>query len=126
MTTPTAPPGRPRAGAGGVREWARRRRTTHLALRVVVLALGSVLVAVGAVLLVLPGPGWALIVLGLVVLASEFAWAQRRLEPVRRLAERGVDALRERPGGPAILRGLVVAGCLSLVGAAAFAVTALT
>ena len=125
MTT-TAPPGRPRTGAGGVREWARRRRTTHLALRVVVLILGSLLVAVGAVMLVLPGPGWALILLGLVVLASEFTWAQRWLEPLRRLAERGVGAIRERPGGSAILKGLVVAGAVSLVGGAAIAVIALT
>jgi hypothetical protein len=91
-----------------------------------VLTLGSLFVAVGAVLLVLPGPGWAVIVLGLVVLASEFEWAQRRLEPVRRLAERGVGAIRERPGGPAILKGLVVAGALSLVGGAAIAISALT
>lgn len=126
MTTATAPPGRPGTGAGGVREWARRRRATHLALRAAVLLVGSVLVAVGAVMLVLPGPGWAVILLGLVVLASEFAWAQRRLEPLRRFAERGVGVIRERPGGPAILKGLVVAGCLSLVAGAAIAVSTLT
>jgi uncharacterized protein (TIGR02611 family) len=38
---------------------------------------------IGIVLLVLPGPGWALIALGLIILASEYVWAQRLLAPVR-------------------------------------------
>ena len=80
------------------RDWARGRRTTHLALKVVVLVLGLSLVAAGAVMLVLPGPGWAAIFLGLLVLASEYAWAQRLLEPLRRFAGRVSDAVRSRRG----------------------------
>jgi uncharacterized protein (TIGR02611 family) len=67
-------------------------------LKVVVLALGLSLLAAGAAMLVLPGPGWAAIVLGLVVLASEYAWAERLLDPLRAAAGRVWDAVRARRG----------------------------
>ena len=40
----------------------------------------------------LPGPGWATIILGFIVLASEYAWARRLLEPVKRWARKAADA----------------------------------
>lgn len=45
--------------------------------KVTVAVVGAALIVAGAVLLVLPGPGIALIVLGVAVLATEFAWAHR-------------------------------------------------
>lgn len=107
-------------------EWARRRRTTRLALRLGVLAVGAALVVAGVAMLVLPGPGWAVVILGLVVLASEFAWAQRLLDPVRRIADRGVSAIRSRRHGRAILTGLVAAGIASLVAGVAVGVATVT
>ena len=59
------------------RDWARRRHSTHLVLKGVVLLVGAVLVVAGIAMLVLPGPGWAAIFLGLVVLGSEFDSAAR-------------------------------------------------
>ncbi len=53
------------------------------ARRVVILILGSSVVLIGAVLLVLPGPGLLTIVLGLALLALEFAWAQRWLKRLK-------------------------------------------
>jgi uncharacterized protein (TIGR02611 family) len=95
-----------------LRAWARRRRTTHVVWRASVLLLGMTLVLAGLVMLVLPGPGWAAIILGLVVLASEFAWAHRLLEPVRRWARaaaaKALDP-RARRRNLAILAGAVVA-----------------
>lgn len=41
--------------------------------------LGVAIVIVGLLLLALPGPGWAIIFLGLAVLATEYAWAHRLL-----------------------------------------------
>ena len=71
--------------------------------RIVVLALGLVLVAGGVVLLVLPGPGLLLIVAGLAVLATEFAWAEVMLDKAKRqaskaggAAKRGLSGLRRR------------------------------
>ena len=75
-------------------DWARRRPATHLVLKAVVLATGLTLLVAGAAMLVLPGPGWAAIFLGLVILASEYVWAERLLDPLRRLAERGLATIR--------------------------------
>ena len=47
---------------------------------------GWVLVLVGIAGLVLPGPGLLLILAGLLVLAQEIAWAERRVEPMKRRA----------------------------------------
>jgi uncharacterized protein (TIGR02611 family) len=60
-----------------------------------VLVIGLAVVSAGLVMLVFPGPGWAAIILGLVILATEFRWAERLLEPVdkfvRWLARRALD-----------------------------------
>ena len=93
------------------RAWARRRRSTHVAWQAGVLLAGFGLVGAGIAMLVLPGPGWAAIILGLVVLASEYAWARRLLDPVRRWAKRAADGAldpRVRRRNLVILAGLVV------------------
>ena len=74
------------------RAWARRRRSTHVLWQAGVLLVGFGLVLAGIAMLVLPGPGWASIILGFIVLASEYAWARRLLEPVRRWAKKAADA----------------------------------
>ncbi len=59
---------------------------TSLALspwKIIVSVLGGALIAVGVAALVLPGPGLLLILMGLVVLASEFEWAERRVDWMR-------------------------------------------
>ena len=57
---------------------------------------GGVTLLTGLVLLVLPGPGIPLIVLGLVILASEFAWAERTLHHVRRRAAAALSTVTRR------------------------------
>ncbi|MEV7973962.1 PGPGW domain-containing protein [Cellulomonas sp. NPDC089187] len=54
-----------------------RRRATRLLYRALVTAVGVTLVAVGVLLLVLPGPGWLMIFLGLGVLGTEFPAIRR-------------------------------------------------
>lgn len=44
---------------------------------------GGALVLVGVAALVLPGPGLLLILVGLVVLSTEFEWAEKRVDWVR-------------------------------------------
>ena len=69
--------------------------------------------AAGVAMLVLPGPGWATIILGFIVLASEYAWARRLLEPVRRWAKKAADAALD----PRVRkRNLAIAGSLAIVG----------
>ncbi len=76
------------------RDWARRRRSTHLALKTAVALAGLGLVVAGAAMLVLPGPGWAAIFLGLVVLGSEFDAAARLRERLQAKVRAGWSSLR--------------------------------
>jgi hypothetical protein len=50
------------------------------ARRLMILILGLAVVLAGGAMLVLPGPGVIVIILGLVILATEFAWAERVLD----------------------------------------------
>jgi uncharacterized protein (TIGR02611 family) len=73
-----------------------------------VFLIGMTLLVAGAAMLVLPGPGIAVILLGLVVLSAEFQWAQRvlawareRFTDLRNQAQaRLPGANRQPPGGP--------------------------
>ncbi len=47
-------------------------------------SVGVVTLLVGAALLVLPGPGIAVVLLGLAILATEFTWARRSMHHVKR------------------------------------------
>lgn len=78
------------------RDWARRRRGTHLALKAFVGLLGTLLVAAGLAMLVLPGPGWAAILLGLLVLASEFEAAERVRHRLAVWLRERADQVKER------------------------------
>jgi hypothetical protein len=51
--------------------------------------LGWLLVVAGIAALVLPGPGLLMLFAGLALLAREYDWARRRLDPVRLRALRG-------------------------------------
>jgi uncharacterized protein (TIGR02611 family) len=61
----------------------KQRRALDVTWRLVVLIVGLLIIAGGLGMLVLPGPGWAAIFVGLAVLATEFDWAQRLLHRVR-------------------------------------------
>lgn len=96
-----------------LRERARSRRTLDTAWRMMVLALGGTLLVAGALMFVLPGPGFATVILGLVVLGSEFTWATRVLDPVREAARRAsVAALDPRRRRRNLILG-AVAGVLA-------------
>lgn len=53
--------------------------------RIVVGLIGGTIVLIGIALLVLPGPAFVVIPLGLVILGSEFAWARRLLRRAKGL-----------------------------------------
>lgn len=57
---------------------------------------GVTMLAGGTVMLVLPGPGVAVILVGLAVLATEYDWAARLLAGIRQRASRVGGPLRER------------------------------
>jgi uncharacterized protein (TIGR02611 family) len=66
----------------------RRHPVTHLAWRTAVGVVGSVVTVGGLIMVPAPGPGWAVVLLGLVILASEFEFAQRWLDFVKHYVHR--------------------------------------
>ena len=56
----------------------------HNARRVVVGIVGGTVLLIGFALVVLPGPAFVVIPIGLAILSLEFAWARRWLLKVRR------------------------------------------
>ena len=69
----------------GVRGGAASGTTSSLrfARKVAVAVIGSTVLAIGIALIVLPGPAFIVIPLGLAILATEFLWARRLLRRVR-------------------------------------------
>jgi hypothetical protein len=65
--------------------------------RSVVTLVGVLIVASGVALMVLPGPGILLVVVGLAVLATEYAWAQNLLGTAK---EKAVKAQEEAVASP--------------------------
>lgn len=59
-----------------------------------VLLLGMALMVTGLVLLVLPGPGLLIAALGLAVLATEFRWASRMRDDLRRRVQQAAERMR--------------------------------
>jgi tellurite resistance protein TerC len=59
----------------------------RLARRVVIAVVGSTVLAIGIAMMVLPGPAFVVIPIGLGILGLEFAWARRWLKTARERAE---------------------------------------
>ena len=76
--------------AGFTRRWAawrdglRTRPAVDAGYRLGVAVTGLVVLCVGIIAIPYPGPGWAIVFVGLAILATEFDWAQRLLSYVRR------------------------------------------
>jgi uncharacterized protein (TIGR02611 family) len=81
-------------------KWRRRlavRRSVNHTYRVGVGVVGGLIVALGLVTIPLPGPGWLTVIAGLVVLASEFTWAERLLEFTKGHVKRWTDWVTSQP-----------------------------
>ena len=84
----------------------------RLLKRIAIESLGWILVVVGIAALVLPGPGLLALFAGVFLLATQYEWAERRLEPVKKAALRGAaDSVKS---GPRI--ALSIFGILWLIG----------
>jgi uncharacterized protein (TIGR02611 family) len=113
------------------RRWARwrdrlRERPTYdLAYRLVVGVVGLVVLGLGILAIPYPGPGWAIVFVGLAILATEFEWAHRLLKYTRERYDRLMDWFKRQGLWVKILgfalTAAVVAGTLWLFGALSFA-----
>lgn len=88
--------------------------------KVVVGLLGGALLLAGIALLVLPGPGFLVILAGLVILATQFDWAKKRVDFAKGKAQQGIDELgrsRWRTAFAVLSAvGLAAVGVLSIAG----------
>jgi tellurite resistance protein TerC len=57
------------------------------AKRIMVIVLGGTVLVIGIALIVPPGPAFIVIPFGLAIIASQFAWARRRLNRARGLLQ---------------------------------------
>jgi uncharacterized protein (TIGR02611 family) len=89
------------------------------ARRLLVFILGVMVALAGIAMLVLPGPGVIVIILGLVILATEFAWAERVLDRTTQTAAGAASRVTENKSGRAALAmsgvGMIVGGILVAV-----------
>jgi uncharacterized protein (TIGR02611 family) len=101
----------------GEDRWAWRARlrgnkVTHLAWRVAVGVVGGVVTVAGLIMVPAPGPGWLVVFFGLLILASEFEFAQRLLDFAKRHVSRWNDWIMAQA---LWVRGLVALGTLAIV-----------
>ena len=61
--------------------------TYRLARRIAIAVVGFTVLAIGIAMMVLPGPAFIVIPIGLGILGLEFAWARRWLKTVKEKAE---------------------------------------
>lgn len=113
------------------RRWARwrdrlrERPVVDLTYRISVGVVGLVVLGLGILAIPYPGPGWAIVFLGLAILATEFEWAKRLLGYARRRYDAVMNWFKQQGLWVQALGALftcaVVVGTLWLLGALAFA-----
>lgn len=103
-----------------VRARQHRHRQRNRVYRVAFAAVGFVVLLAGVVMLVTPGPGIPVIILGLGMLALEFAWAERWLERILEKAEAAVEQVAQ--GSPLQRAALVGLGVVAMAGLVAIIV----
>jgi uncharacterized protein (TIGR02611 family) len=112
------------------RRWARwrdrlrERRKAEFVYRIVVGVIGLAVLGVGILAIPYPGPGWAIVFLGLGILATEFRWAQLVLRWVKVRYDLVMDWFKQQglwvQALGALFTAAIVVGTLWLLGAVGF------
>ena len=89
-----------------IRGFAKRSKAGKLAWRILIGVLGGTITVLGAFALVAPGPGVLILLAGLGILASEFAWASRAMNKTKSIAQTAADKV----GIPTWVKYLIFAG----------------
>jgi hypothetical protein len=89
-----------------IRGFAKRSKAGNLAWRILIGVLGGTITVLGAFALVAPGPGILILLAGLGILASEFAWASRAMNKTKSIAQTAADKV----GIPTWVKYLIFAG----------------
>ena len=103
------------------RDRLRDRPKTEFGYRIVVAVIGLTVLAVGILAIPYPGPGWAIVFVGLAILATEFDWARRLLAYTRNRYNAVMDWFKRQHiavrAVSAAFTGAVVVATLWLLGA---------
>lgn len=103
------------------RERLRERTVLDFCYRVLVAVVGLTVLLVGVAAIPYPGPGWAIVFVGLAILATEFYWARRTLSYTRAQYDTAMAWFRRQPswvqGLAAVLTGALVVATLWFLGA---------
>ena len=83
-------------GQHGWKSWLRDAPDHRIGKRIVIGILGGTVTLIGIALIVLTGPAFIIIPIGLSILATEFLWARRWLQKARKLAAPLKSKLRRR------------------------------
>jgi uncharacterized protein (TIGR02611 family) len=104
-----------------LRERKERHKQRHILHRIAIVLVGVLIVLAGAALSApgVPGPGIAVILIGLGFLALEFDWAERLLERAIIWADRAKDRAEETSPKQRMLAGIAGAAVVAAFVAAA-------
>ena len=93
------------------RRWARwrdrlrERRKAEFVYRIAVGVIGLAILGVGILAIPYPGPGWAIVFVGLGILATEFDWARRLLAYARERYDKVMGWFKRQGLGAGVGRG---------------------
>lgn len=71
-------------------------RSLQQAKRLVVGVIGVTILIIGLAMLVMPGPGFAVVIIGLGILATEFVWAKHLLEKAKNHYEKTKQTIKSK------------------------------
>lgn len=99
------------------------RTIARNAKRLLVFIVGVAVLVAGVAMLALPGPGVVVIIVGLVILATEFAWAERMLD---KTTEKAAGAATKVTGNKSGQLTLAASGVGMIIGGIVIAVVSST
>jgi uncharacterized protein (TIGR02611 family) len=106
---------------GRWRDRLRERPRIDFFYRIAVGVVGLIVLGLGILAIPYPGPGWAIVFVGLGILATEFDWARKLLAYAKERYDRFMDWFQSQPAWVQVLGGvltaLFVAATLWLLGA---------
>jgi hypothetical protein len=80
-----------------LRTWIRKTPAGRLVWRLFIGFIGGGVAVLGAVLLIAPGPGLLVLLAGLGILATEFAWAGRIMMETKKMAAKAAQRTGMKP-----------------------------
>ena len=79
------------------RSWIKKTQAGRVFWRVFIGLLGGAITVLGSISLIGPGPGILILLAGLGILATEFAWAGRVMMQTKRIASRAAERTGMKP-----------------------------